>query len=103
VGAGGGAGGMGAGSRVTYIVRGDKRGAVCTPRSTVSSALHDVCTVLAAAGTNATIAAGGNAAACAAALAYTTRAEATAGLGVAVANTTVGPLYNLYPVVTHSA
>jgi len=86
-----GAGGMKlSGNRVTYTVRGDKRGAVCTPRATVSTTLHDACEVLAAAGIGATVAvaAGDNATACAAAVVYAAQPEATAGLGVAVSNAT---------------
>lgn len=73
-------------SRVTYVVRGDKRGQVCAPRATVSAMLHDACATLQTAGTDPTVAAAGNATACAASLVAANHAAEIGGRGTAAAS-----------------
>lgn len=76
-----GAGGMEPSNRVLYTVRGDKNGVVCGARATVKNVLHDACAALALSGANASVAAASVPAACADSLRWTSRAEATNGLG----------------------
>ena len=76
-----GAGGMEPSNRVLYTVRGDKTGVVCGARSTVKNALHDACVALTLSGANSSVAAANDPAACADSLQWTSRAEATNGLG----------------------
>ena len=75
-----GAGGMEPSNRVLYTVRGDKNG-VAAARATVKNVLHDACAALALSGANASVAAASVPAACADSLRWTSRAEATNGLG----------------------
>jgi len=80
-----GANGAEASHRVTYSVRGDVRGATCLTRASVSSETHDACATLLAGGSNALVAAAGNATACEEANVAANEPKAVAGMGMGVA------------------